>query len=148
MPQTTVSSTETPLPTKSKVERAHHYLGIASTTIGIVGAIGTLFVWLAANFYVGDLEVKLDRPVTALEIKVYDRKGRESVYHTTRFQLMPGTYEMDVVPAGGSAKRVSATVRFREKTVIKVTVPGSQGESEGGDEAPERRKRWWQFWRK
>jgi hypothetical protein len=148
MPETTVTPPQTLVPTKSKVERAHHYLSIASTTIGILGAIGTLLVWLAANFYVGDLEVKLDRPVDELEVKVYDQKGKESVYHTTRFQLMPGTYEMDVVPAGGSAQRVSATVRFREKTVINVTVPGSKGESAGGDGAPEPRKRWWQFWRK
>src|ERR1700730_15987151 len=37
-------------------------LQVVSMTISIVGAVGTLFVWSAANFYVGDVEVVGDRP--------------------------------------------------------------------------------------
>src|SRR4030095_15771078 len=103
---------------KTKVERASSYLSLASTTIGVLGAAGTLFVWLAANFYVGDIEVQPDQVLESVVVKVYDQKGQEASFHTPRFQLMPGSYHLEIVPNGGGAQHTDVVVKFREKTIV------------------------------
>ena len=132
---------------KTKLERAHCYLGVVSTTLGILGVVGTMFVWLTANLYVGDLEVRPDRPEKALTVKVYDRKGQEAVFHTNRFQLMPGSYQLEVVESGGTTHRADAEVRFRELSVVPVVLSEvGDLESQTEPDKPAKR-RWWQFWR-
>ena len=148
MPETAVTpASKTPNQSKSKVERAGSYLSLVSTTAGVLGAVGTLFVWLTANFYVGDVEVKPDQAFESVVVNVYDRKGQESSYHTPRFQLMPGSYHLEIVPNGGPAQHRDAEVRFGEKTVVDVDVQSAINQDEAQGERQERKKHWWQFWR-
>ena len=130
----------------ARIVKANHYLGLISTVVGICGGLGTLFVWLTANFYVGDIEVVTDRPVDSMAIRVYDRKGGETTFHTSKFQLMPGIYHFDVVPAGAITAHADAQVSFAKKTVIPVSVTSGADDSSGEDTHPVK-KHWWQFWR-
>jgi len=129
-----------------KTDKAGRYLTMVSTSLGIVGALGTMFVWLAANYFTGDVVIKTNRPVESLTIKVYDKKGQEAVYHTPVFQLMPGTYHLEIKPDGGRTIHHDTQVQFNNKTEITVSV------LDGNDEPSESRSdsdkhHWWQFWR-
>jgi len=148
MPDTAVSpSVKTLSQPKTKVERASSYLGLVSTTVGVLGAVGTVFVWLTANFYVGDIEVQPDQRVQSVVVKVYDQKGQEASFHTPRFQLMPGSYHLEITPNGGATHHADAVVRFHEKTIVDVQVKGGEEQAEDKDERVPRKKHWWQFWR-
>src|SRR5258706_15917585 len=100
MSQSTISPPPSPT-IPGKIDQTHKVLGIVSTSLGICGAVGTVFVGLAMNFYVGDVEILPDKPVDSIEVKVYDNKGHEAVYHSPRFQLMPGDYSIDVTAGPG-----------------------------------------------
>jgi len=90
-------------------------LQIASTTLSIAGALGTLFVWSAANFYVGDVEVIADHPYQSLVVDVFDHKGQGTTFHTNKFQLMPGRYHVEVTADGKSKQPADVEVQFGKK---------------------------------
>jgi hypothetical protein len=143
-----------------KVERTHRVIHTLSMTFGIVGAVGTAAVWLAANFLVGEVEISPDKVVSAVLVKVYDSKGQEATYHLNRFQLMPGNYHLEVTAGDGAAQHADITVEFAKKCTVPITVVSSAGSAAPGpaadaddtavndrSEQPHKRH-WWQFWRK
>ncbi|MBY0359315.1 MAG: hypothetical protein K2W82_15040 [Candidatus Obscuribacterales bacterium] len=128
---------------KPKIERVHSYLTVASTAIGICGALGSLFVWLAANFYVGNIELKPEEQLDSLVVKVYNREGHESTYHSKSFQLMPGKYHLEVLLPENKSRHFDTEVIFQKTTEIPFSVSGDNSEP-----GYKRNKRsWWQFWR-
>ncbi len=136
-----------PIPPKTQVERAGSYVSLVSTSLGVLGAVGTLFVWLTANFYVGDVEVRPDKALESVAVKAYDQKGQEASFHTPRFQLMPGKYHLEIVANGGTARHTDVVVNFRDTTVVDVEVSSAADEGEDKRERTQRKKHWWQFWR-
>lgn len=128
-----------------KAETAHRYLGIISTSLGIAGAVGTLFVWLTANYYVGEIEIKTARAAHSLTIKAYDKKGNEATFHTPRFQLMPGSYHLEITDGNAPSVHHDTNVQFNQKTIIYVTMPEGTESDSAGDSGGKRH--WWQFWK-
>ncbi len=55
---TMTALTEKPTPTK--VESADKTLGVVTKVITIIGAAGTVLVWLTANFYTGEVKLKTE----------------------------------------------------------------------------------------
>lgn len=138
---TMTALTEKPTPTK--VETADKTLGVVTKGITIIGAAGTVLVWLTANFYTGEVKLKTDHPVAAIETRVYDKKGQEGLYHTPSFYLMPGTYHLEITPEGGSKQNADIEIAFAKTIEIPVTTP----ESAASDGEQPTKKHWWQFWR-
>ncbi|HEY9784572.1 MAG TPA: hypothetical protein V6D17_04150 [Candidatus Obscuribacterales bacterium] len=134
-----------PVVADSKLHKAKDTLAVLTAALPVIGAIGTLFVWSVANFYVGNVEIQLDKPYKSLSVKVYDHRGQEAAFHTPRFQLMPGDYHLVVTVDEAATQHADTTVRFREQAVVKLQIEGNASEAQ----APKLyRKRWWQFWRK
>ncbi|MBX9878641.1 MAG: hypothetical protein K2Y22_09300 [Candidatus Obscuribacterales bacterium] len=130
-------------PTPTKVEHADKTLGVVTKVITIVGAAGTVLVWLTANFYTGEVKLKTDHPVTAIETRVYDKKGQEGLYRTSSFYLMPGIYHLEITPEGGQKQNADVEIAFTKTVEIPVATPET-----GSDEpAKAQKKHWWQFWR-
>ncbi len=115
------SPAQTPAQT-SRVERTHRLIHTASMACGIAGAVGAAGVWLAANIYVGDIEISPDKSVQSVLIKVYDKKGQDATYHLKHFQLMPGNYHLEVTADGGPAQHAEIKVEFGQKCIVPVTV--------------------------
>lgn len=131
---------------KGKAERLQTYLGVTSTTLGILGALGTAFVWLASSVYVGEVSINTDKPVDSLMVKVVDKKGQSLTYYGTHVSLMPGTYHLEIgVPDINETKHTDATVELWKQTAISYAVPSG---AESKQARPEGRKHWWQFWKK
>ena len=130
--------------TKTGVDKAQSWLTVASTTFGIIGAVGTGAVWLIANFYTGTVEVKANQPVESVIIKVYDTRGKETTFHSKTLQLMPGTYHLEVVLPDGRSRHFDTAVKFGETSALAVSVSDKASETEA---EPVKKKRWFQFWR-
>lgn len=133
---------------KTKVEKAQSYLGLASTTIGIVGAIGTAFVWLATTYYTGQLEIHPDKLVDGMMVKVTDSKGQQSTFYTRYVNLMPGDYHIEFgVPDKQPTRHADAHVNLWQRTIVPYTVPEELAHH---DEQPAEtpKKKWWQFWKR
>jgi hypothetical protein len=94
-----------------------------STTLPIIGAVGTAAVWLAANFYTGDVEILTDRPFNSLEVRVSDKKGHESVFHSPSFQLMPGQYHLEVTVDAQHKQHFDVKAAFHKHQKLNVHVP-------------------------
>lgn len=137
-------------------------LGIVTAAIPILGFAGTLFVWAAANFYIGAVDIE---PVNAgtsyqdMTVKVFDHKGQESTFHTPQFQLMPGKYHFTVIVDNDAPQQLDAEISLGKTTKLEVTggKAGKQGSAEPTNEqfahdsnaAPNAvHKHWWQFWKK
>lgn len=149
MPETkTAATTNPPAQTKGKVERTHHIIHTLSMALGIIGAIGGGGVWLAANIYVGDVEIQPDKPVQSLIVKVYDKKGQEATYHLNKFQLMPGNYHLEVTPDENKTQHAQVEVKFGQNNLVPVSVTAGSNENAGDVEEQPQRRHWWQFWRK
>ena len=133
-------------PAKTQVEKVHNYMVLASTTIGVLGALGTGFVWLAANFCVGDIEIRPDKPVESIVTKVTDKHGQQSFFFGNHVQVMPGTYHLEVGVPDKTLKQVDATVEMWKSQAIPVIVPVAL--SKAPEEQPPDKKHWWQFWKK
>jgi hypothetical protein len=126
------------------LDKAHNYVGTMSKVIGVVGAVGTLFVYLTSTFYVGDVQIQANQKVDAVEVKAYTHKGNEAVYHTMAFQLMPGEYHLEITPEGAVTKYADIKVEFNKPCLVPVEVVLKPGEL-----TPAQKKlHWWQFWRK
>lgn len=123
---------------KSKVERADSMLSVVSKVMAIAGGVGTLFVWLCANFYVGHVSVNCPQEVQAVSIKVHGSKGQEITYHSKEIQLMPGHYHLEITADDHDPKHTEVDVAFAQKTVVDMESFEQKSEKE----------HWWQFWRK
>jgi hypothetical protein len=124
-------------------------LQIVSTTVSIVGAVGTLFVWTAANFYVGDVEVVADRPYRNLLVDVFDKKGENTTFHVNKFQLMPGKYHLEVSADGKSKHPADLEVQFGQKQQLNVSLAEAQAPAPAETAAKaqeESHHHWWQIW--
>lgn len=120
---------------------------LTSGGIGVLGALGTLAVWLAANFYVGDVVLSAGSG-KLVTVKVTTPKGEQATYYARRFQLMPGHYHFEVTEDGGNAQHFDDDVSFRKVTPL--TLKSGQ-ESTGDTSAPpagKDKKKWWQLWKR
>lgn len=140
----------------SKATRTKETLNVVTAALPIVGAVGTVFVWATANFYVGEVNIVPKGNYDALSIQVYDKRGQESTFNTPKFQLMPGSYHLVISPNNGSAsssdnastrKHADIEVKFAEKTTVEVELSEAPSEAESSVTDPPK-KRWWQFWRR
>src|SRR5262249_32915936 len=112
---------------KTRVEKLQGYLGVVSTTLGIIGAIGTAFVWIAANVFVGDVEIRPSKPVEAVMVKVIDRKGQQSIYYSKHVQLMPGSYHLELgVPDKQPTRHLDVNIQLWKSAVIPYPVADDQ----------------------
>jgi len=138
------------------VSKTKETLSLFSTAIPIIGFVGTIFVWLAANFYTGAVDVQTPGQYKEIVIKVYDRKGQESVYVTPQFQLMPGKYHLTVTVDKNDPQQIDTEIALGKTSSIKVTTPistastpASTDDASGASSSPQTvRKHWWQFWKK
>jgi len=138
---------------ESKVTKAKDVFGLLQAVLTVAGAVGTLFVWLMANMYVGDVEVVPSKPVSTISVQVFDKKGQGTTYNTPHFQLMPGTYHMSVAVDGKAPAHFDTKVEFRRTSTVAVDVAQGPAIAEGAQSATpaeeeSAKKRWWQFWRK
>jgi hypothetical protein len=144
--------TSAPAATKGKLERTHSVIQTVSMTCGIIGAVGAAGVWALANFYVGDVEIAPSKPVQALIVKVYDKKGQEATFHFNRFQLMPGSYHLEITADNSKPQHTDVEIQFGHKLTVPVTVaseaPGSGQELATEEPDQTQKHHWWQFWRK
>jgi hypothetical protein len=146
-----MTTTETAQPPqKTKVEKAQSYLALASTSIGIIGAVGTVFVWLTASFFTGDLQINPDKPVPSMMVKVVDSKGQQAVYYNKCVALMPGDYHLEFgIPDKQPTVHADAHVNLWKKTEIAYAVPATLVEAPPDPNADGSAKRkWWQFWKR
>ena len=137
--------TATPAP--SKMSRTKDVISILTTALPIIGAVGTLFVWLTANLYVGDVEVRLSRPYSNVTVKVCDARGQEATFNTPHFQLMPGDYHLVVTADDAIPHHADAKVEFHNRSIIDIELATNNDDQKSNQEKLSK-KRWWQFWRK
>lgn len=135
-------------PQKTKVEKAQSYMTFASTTLGVIGAVGTGFVWLTANFFTGDLQINPDRDVPSLMVKVVDSKGHQSIYFSKYIALMPGDYHLEFgIPDKQPTVHTDVHVNLWKKTEIPYAVPDKLIDAEEQQPDEKSTKKWWQFWK-
>jgi hypothetical protein len=171
-PVTTETQPKEPTPGGKRV---HDFLNLATKVLPVAGAVGTLFVWLTANFYVGDVQVAPDHPFNAIEVKVSDKRGQEATFHTPKFQLMPGNYHVQVAVDSQSNQHADIKVVFHRKSLIPISMPqgaapktrrddmvalGDAHEDGRAEEkaqpvpdeeqtsSPPLHRHWWQFWKR
>jgi hypothetical protein len=144
----TTTETSTP-PVKTKTEKAQSYLTIASTTIGVVGAVGTAFVWLATTFFDGHILIVPDKEIAAVCVKVSDLKGKRSEYFQKAVYLLPGDYHVEVgVPDKQPTMHTDVHVNLWQETKVSWSVPPELVTPEDRAAAKEeKKKKWWQFWK-
>jgi hypothetical protein len=144
---TRTSPTKNQAAGKTAVEKWHGYLALISTLIGIAGALFGLLAWAAMNFLLGDVEIKPDKPVESIMVKVVDKRGQAATYYGRRIQLMPGNYHLAIgLPDKPPTKHADVTVQLWHAVAIPYTVPeaGTASDTAEGNV----RKHWWQFWKK
>jgi hypothetical protein len=145
-----MTTTEQPLaPQKTKVEKAQSYVGLASTSLGVIGAVGTAFVWLITTFCVGDVQINPDKPVPTMMLKVIDSKGQQSTCYSNTVSLMPGKYHLEFgVPDKQPTEHADVNVSLWKKTEIAYTVPAEFIQPPTTQEDEKSKKKWWQFWKR
>lgn len=144
----TAASSQPPPPpalAQAKTARARETLTLMTAALPVAGALGTLFVWLAANFYVGDVNLTLNAPYENLTVKVYDSRGQEATFHSPRFKLMPGAYHLIVSADQSKPHHFDTKVDFQHVSNVDVDLTAQGG---GTNFDGTIKKRWWQFWRK
>ncbi len=144
----------------SKIVKAKDTMSLLATSIPVIGFIGTVAVWAATNYYVGEVEVATEKPFTTLTVKAFDKKGQESTFHTPRFQLMPGAYHLEVQADNGKPQHVDATVVFQKVATVAVNTSedndqssntGTDSDSQSAENISaenQKKRRWWQIWRR
>jgi hypothetical protein len=129
---------------RGKIATAKDTFAFLNTALPVIGAVETVLVWSAANFYVGKVEIIPTKEVKNISISVYDKKGEHGTFHTPQFELMPGNYRLEIATDSGSKYIADAKVVFHQKTIV--NVPDSIPTNLVGEE-PKKQKHWWQFWR-
>lgn len=134
----------------SKLVKAKETMSFLATTIPVLGFVGTLAVWAATNYYVGDVQVETSEPFTALTVKAFDKKGQESTFHTPRFQLMPGSYHLEIQADNFKPQHADAEVVFQKVATVPLSIAEKNGESDQVENSSESQKKrhWWQLWRR
>jgi len=138
----------------SPIKKARDWVGLLVAALPLIGALGTLFVWIFASLYVGNVEVKITQPYRAILVQVFNEKGSENEFRSPRFQLMPGDYLLRVTLDSQAPKNLRAIVKYKETTLLPYdeNLPSAQvradEEEEKAIEVKANKKRWWQFWRK
>lgn len=128
----------------SKLSFSKDLVGLMAALLPIVGAVGTIFVLLTANLFVGDVEVLIPQVIRTFTVNVYNEKGQNSTFHTPHFQLMPGQYHLEIVMDEKKIHRADVQVAFHQKTTVNVDLPHSDGIAS----TVKTKRHWWQFWRK
>jgi hypothetical protein len=137
-------------PQKTKVEKAQSYMALASTSLGVLGVVGTAIVWLTTTFVTGDVQINPDKPVPVLVVKVFDAKGQQSVYYNKCVSLMPGDYHLEFgIPDKQPTVHTDVHVALWKKVEIPYAVPATLVD-ETSDQPPDdtAKKKWWQFWKR
>jgi hypothetical protein len=134
----------------TKTAKTKETLSLLSTALPLIGVLGTAFVWLAANFYVGTVDIKPSAEYQEITVKVFDQKGAESQFHTSHFLLQPGKYHFAISLDDKGARHLDAEVVLGRTSNIKLIEPETQSVSSqtSSDQAAASRKHWWQFWKK
>lgn len=132
---------------KSKAAKTKETIAFLSTAVPLLGVLGTAFVWGAANFYVGTVDIKPVAQYQDIVVQVFDQKGSEQEFHTPHFLLQPGKYHMAVSLDKKGAHHLDTEVKLGATSNIKIDepVPAANGSSESSKES---RKHWWQIWKK
>jgi hypothetical protein len=147
---TSTESTATPAaPQKTKVEKAQSWLALVSTGLGIAGALGTGFVWVATTFFTGEVTVQPDKELPSFVMKVVDKKGQQSTYYNRTVTLMPGDYHLEFgVPDKKPMQHADAHVNLFKTTLIPYAVPAEFTADDQPKQDEESKKKWWQFWKR
>lgn len=143
----------------SKIVKAKDTMSLLATSIPVIGFLGTIAVWAATNYYVGDVIIATNKPFTSLTIKAFDKKGQESTFHTPRFQLMPGSYHLEIQADNDKARHADTEVAFQKVATIPIANSEDDEESknQANDIAPDtassstesqKKRHWWQLWRR
>ncbi len=138
---------------RGKVETADTYLGLASKLLTIFAALSTVSVWLYSTYYIGTIEIRPNKSVEYLTVKLYDERGGESVFHTGRIKLVPGHYQVIASADDSNAASSQVDVKFNATTIVpyavqdKVQTDQDESVSEESEAAKENR-RWWQIWKR
>ena len=139
------------------VSKTREVLSLLATAIlPILGALGTLFVFLVVNFYVGNVDIAIPNGYQTLEVHAYNPKGQDSVFHTPHFQIMPDRYHFEVSVNGQPREHADAAVKFRHSTkVILLAAANHESSANSAEIAQEQTpltqshaRHWWQFWKK
>lgn len=140
------------LPQPNSANKTKDTLQVITAALPIIGACGTLFVWITANFYVGDVEVACENKYDHMLVKVFDSKGQETQFHTPRFQVWPGKYHFEIRADDGKPHHADANVAFHQKTTIPVSLEVSPAvspqEQTKAEQCESKKHSWWKFWRK
>lgn len=135
----------------SKIVKAKETMSFVATTIPVLGFVGTLAVWAATNYYVGDVVVETSKPFTTLTVKAFDKKGQESTFHTPRFQLMPGSYHLEIQADNFKPQHADAEVIFQKIATVPVSITeenSAEGNQAEDSTNSQKKRHWWQLWRR
>jgi len=156
VPVTTVSAA-------GEVTKAKDYVGLVVASLPLVGAIGTAAVWALSYFYVGSVDLSFKKPYHTLTVDVYNPKGSQTSFHTPHFELMPGHYFFMISVDGMPAINCPAEVAYGRNTQVQVQeqqsivtqeptnseiVNSENSNSTDEDSTTQKKRKWWQIWRK
>jgi len=130
---------------KSKTAKTKETISLLSTAVPLLGVLGTAFVWAAANFYIGTVDIKPAADYQDIVVQVFDQKGSEQQFHTPHFLLQPGKYHLAISLDKKGAQHLDTEVKLGATSNIKLTEPAPAGGSESSKDS---RKHWWQIWKK
>jgi hypothetical protein len=135
----------------SSVAKFRHARELATSFVAalpLAGALATAAWWMIGNYYVGTVEIKPDHDFQTIIVHVFDLKGSEHEFHSVKFQLAPGEYELVVSLDEKPVHRYRANVSFNSTTAVPVTVDTNKDLLSNLEEPPRLRKKWWQFWKR
>jgi hypothetical protein len=134
----------------TKMAKTKETISILSTALPLIGVIGTAFVWFAANFYIGTVDIKPSAEYQEITVKVFDQKGAESQFHTPHFLLQPGKYHLAISLDDKGARHLDTEVMLGRTSNIKLVDPSTQFDHSqtSFDQGGASRKHWWQFWKR
>lgn len=148
-PSNTEPSTGSPVSGKSKSAKTKETISFLSTAVPLLGVIGTAFVWGAANFYVGTVDIKPADDYQEINVQVFDQKGNEKEFHTPHFLLEPGKYHMAINVDKKGVQHVDTEVKLNSTLTVKVAAAPKPAENAAESESEkDGRKHWWQVWKK
>ena len=82
---------------------------MTSTGLGVLGAAGTVFVWLVGSFYTGQVIINTDRPVESMVVKVFAQIAGLVLPYLANFDLKNLTvYHEIAVPTTQFAANTNA----------------------------------------